>query len=113
MHPTADTSTFIFQQRCGAAGDAGRYAAVSPKGKCLTFGPDGSDVIAPRAGPGGSCAPHNKRMHATADTRAVKFLRGAGRRVMRGVGLLQCAFSGGLRRCHLSSNPNRVKKYTS
>ena len=27
----------------------------------------------------------NKRMHATADTRALKFLLGAGRRVMRGV----------------------------
>jgi hypothetical protein len=28
----------------------------------------------------------NKRMRATADTTAVKFLLGAGRRVMRGVG---------------------------
>jgi hypothetical protein len=30
----------------------------------------------------------NNRMHATADTTAVKFLRGAGRRVMRSVRLL-------------------------
>jgi hypothetical protein len=27
MHPTADTMFLIYLQRCGAAGDAGRYAA--------------------------------------------------------------------------------------
>jgi len=27
MHPTADTLLLKFLQRCGAAGDAGRYAA--------------------------------------------------------------------------------------
>jgi len=27
MHPTADTTAFIFQYRLGAAGDAGRWAA--------------------------------------------------------------------------------------
>ena len=27
MHPTADTTALKFLQRCGAAGDAGRYAA--------------------------------------------------------------------------------------
>src|SRR5215203_5552537 len=29
MHPTADTLLLKFRQRCGAAGDAGRYAAFS------------------------------------------------------------------------------------
>jgi hypothetical protein len=27
MHPTADTTDFKLRERCGAAGDAGRYAA--------------------------------------------------------------------------------------
>ena len=27
MHPTADTLLLMFSERCGAAGDAGRYAA--------------------------------------------------------------------------------------
>jgi hypothetical protein len=27
MHPTADTTAFIYFQRFGAAGDAGRYAS--------------------------------------------------------------------------------------
>jgi hypothetical protein len=27
LHPTADTPDFILRQRCGAAVDAGRYAA--------------------------------------------------------------------------------------
>ncbi|MCA1591818.1 MAG: hypothetical protein LC754_04020 [Acidobacteria bacterium] len=39
------------------------------------------------AGGGNLALRHNKRMHATADTEVVKFLRGAGRRVMRSVGL--------------------------
>jgi hypothetical protein len=28
MHPTRDTTDFIFLQRLGRAGDAGRYASV-------------------------------------------------------------------------------------
>jgi hypothetical protein len=28
MHPTADTHDFIYLQRCGAAGDTGRYAVA-------------------------------------------------------------------------------------
>jgi len=35
-------------------------------------------VIAPRAGYDVTGAPHNKRMHATADTQAVKFLQSLG-----------------------------------
>jgi hypothetical protein len=42
-------------------------------------------VIAPRSGFSERCAPHNKRMHATRDTTAVKILNRAGGRVMRGV----------------------------
>jgi hypothetical protein len=30
MHPTADTLLLIYLQRCGAAGDAGRYALPFP-----------------------------------------------------------------------------------
>ena len=71
MHPTADTLLVMYRQRLGAAGDAGRYAAVLPEGMCRICGPRGGDVIAPRAGFGGSWTPHNKRMHPTADTRVV------------------------------------------
>jgi len=42
-------------------------------------------VIAPRAGYDVTGAPHNKRMHPTADTRHVMLGHGAARRVMRGV----------------------------
>jgi hypothetical protein len=41
--------------------------------------------MAPRTGSGGTCTPHNKRMHATRDTLLVINLNGVGGRVMRGV----------------------------
>ena len=85
MHPTADTVLLIYYQRRGAAGDAERYAAVSPEGKHRICGPGGGDVIAPRPGSSGSWTPHNKRMHATRDTQDVIISRGSGGRVMRGV----------------------------
>ena len=50
-----------------------------------TSGSDGGDALAPRSGSCGTGAPHNKRMHPTADTGAVIFGNGAARRVMRGV----------------------------
>jgi len=50
-----------------------------------TSGPGSDDVIAPHSGHGVGWAPHNKRMHATADTEVVIGSGGAGRRVMRGV----------------------------
>jgi len=43
-----------------------------------TSGPGSDDVIAPHSGHGVGWAPHNKRMHATADTQAVKFLQSLG-----------------------------------
>ena len=70
MHPTADTLLVIYLQRCGAAGDAERYAAVTPKGMRRTSGPDRSNVVAPRSGFGGSWTPHNKRLNATAHSAA-------------------------------------------
>ena len=48
----------------------------------------GGRRITARAGSGEAWTPPNKRMHATADTRVVIYLRGVGRRVMRGVGRL-------------------------
>jgi hypothetical protein len=35
MHPTADTNIVIFHQRCGAAGDAGRYASATGSGELV------------------------------------------------------------------------------
>jgi hypothetical protein len=49
------------------------------EGLCQMRGPDGRDVIAPRAGSGGRCAPPNKRMHATRDTSNVIYNRRCGR----------------------------------
>ena len=42
-------------------------------------GPDGRDVIAPRSGSSVSGAPHNKRMHATRNTKALMLQPGCGR----------------------------------
>jgi hypothetical protein len=45
---------------------------------CLTRGPSGGNVMAPRTGDSETWTPHNKRMHATADTVVVKFLQKCG-----------------------------------
>jgi hypothetical protein len=37
MHPTADTTAFIFLQRCGAAGDARRSAALIADAKSESY----------------------------------------------------------------------------
>jgi hypothetical protein len=50
-----------------------------------TSGPGGEDALALRSDFSGTWTPHNKRMHATADTRDVIFGQLVGRRVMRSV----------------------------
>jgi hypothetical protein len=84
MHPTADTTAVIFGT--GAARRVMRALCGGlAEGMNGTSVPGGGDVLAPRSGFGESWTPHNKRMHATADTQLVINLCWAGRRVMRGV----------------------------
>src|SRR5829696_2278843 len=108
MHPTADTLPVIYFQRRGAAGDGGRWAAYSVTDIWEVCGPCPHERKELRVARGAwfssagwrarvrYCAgrapryprlasPPNKRMHPTADTRAVIKFRGAARRVMRGV----------------------------
>jgi hypothetical protein len=108
MHPTADTPLLKYLQSRGAAGDAGRSAALwhnlNLKGwragcsQQKTVAGDGRGVVrfpvlrrqmralsVARSALSRSTSRPNKRMHPTADTSDFMYINGVARRVMRGV----------------------------
>ena len=84
MRATADTRAVIFGYLAGRRVMRALCGGMA-EGCAASRSPAGNDVIAPRAGFSGSWTPHNKRMHATADTRDIIYQqrRGAARDARR------------------------------